>query len=282
MNAEVLIDETETRTLSVETMNPLMLIERAIDKGMDPAQLKALVDLQEQWTAYQAKAAYARAMTDAQEEMPLIVRDAQNTHTQSRYARLETITHWAKPVYTKHGFALSFSEAESPKPNMKRVVCKVSHRDGHSESHWVELPIDGTGAKGGKSSMNEVQGCISTNSYGHRVLTCNVFNITIADTDLDGQAPNPTPDETAPRAKPRAQRQAPPPTAVSEQQFKHVKDHWVATHPEPTGDVNTQREKFKGWVRYTAKREFNPGVLAEWSIDDYTACCRALNIESEV
>lgn len=278
MESELVVEEPcESRTLAVASLNPLMLIERAIERGIAPDQLKSLVDLQEQWAAAQAKSAYARAMTDAQSEMPVVVRDAENEHTRSRYARLETVTRLAKPVYTKHGFALSFSESESPKPTMKRIVCKVSHREGHAELHWIELPIDGTGAKGGKSSMNEVQGCISTNSYGHRVLTCNVFNITIADTDLDGEAPNPNVDSNAPKARPRNQRPQP---AVSQQQLDHIKRNWLANNKDPDGNVERMRDAFATWARTTTQRtvEFDPTKSAQWTLEDYHACCDAMKI----
>jgi hypothetical protein len=253
---------------------------------MSPEQLKALVDLHEQWRAARAKEAFAAALNACQAEMPVIVRDAENSHTRSRYARLDGITHKAKPIYTAHGFALCFSEDDSKTPGFKRIVCDISHREGHCERRWLDLPIDGTGAKGGKSSMNEVQGCISTGSYGQRVLTCRIFNITIADTDLDGGVPppaftNPDHDPQAPIERPRANRQQPPAApAVNAAQLKHVTAEWQAKNPDPDGNLMRQRGAFTEWARKITGRteHFNPAKISEWTVEDYTACCDALKI----
>lgn len=291
MQTEVLTDTEFSQVPMVrepppaETMNPLTLIARAVERGMDPMQLKALIDLQHQWEAGLARKAYAQAMVECQSEMPCIVRDGWNDHTKSRFARLETISQQAKPIYQQHGFALEFSEGEASKAGYKRIVCKVIHRDGHSEQKWIEFPIDGTGAKGGKSSMNEVQGCVSTDTYGKRVLTCNVFNITIADTDLDGQPPaydNPEADPNATKAQPRGKRpNAPQPlaTEVSEQQLAHLVAHWKAKNPDPDGNLVRQGAAFKEWAMGICDHIFNPRKVSEWSLADYTTCCNAVGCE---
>src|SRR5262245_35370012 len=102
--------------------NPLLLIEKAVERGMDPAQLKALVELHEAWRAARAAEAFAFAMNAVQADMPVVVRDAINSKTESRYVRLETLTHRVKPLYTAHGFALSFSYAECHRERWKRLV----------------------------------------------------------------------------------------------------------------------------------------------------------------
>lgn len=275
----MLIDSDDRAITEQPATNPLMLLQQAVDRGMSPEQLKALVDLHEQWRAARAREAFFAALNDCQHEMPVIVRDAENSHTRSRYARMDGIIHQAKPIYTSHGFALCFSEAESNTAGFKRIVCDITHREGHAERRWLDLPIDGTGAKGGKSSMNEVQGCISTGSYGQRVLLCRVFNITIADTDLDGEAPNPNADPSAPKAEPRGQRQ-PAKTEVSAEQLGHVTAHWKATHPQDDGDAAAQKQRFYTWVRWATAREFEASKLAAWKVDDYKSCCDRLQIQT--
>jgi hypothetical protein len=217
--------------------------------------------------------------------MPCIVRDAENEQTKSRYVKLETITHRAKEIYTGHGFSLSFSEAESSIEKFKRIVCLVRHVEGHSESHWIDLPLDGFSAKGNPiGAMNPVQAAISTGSYGQRVLTCRVFNITIADTDLDGQSPNPPADPAAPKAQPRAKRQAAQAEsfAVSRDQMAHVAAHWKAKHPDPDGNTERQRRALSQFVIDVSGRgAWLPSNQAEWTRQDYEKCCYALNIDAE-
>lgn len=256
-------------------MNPLMLLERAVDRGMEPAQLKALVDLHEQWRAARAKEAFAAAMNAVQAQMPTVVRDATNSKTESRYVRLETLTHQVKPIYTAHGFALSFSEAECPREGWKRIVCHITHTAGHTEQRFMDLPVDGIGPKGNPiGGMNAVQGAISTGSYGQRVLTCRVFNITVANTDLDGEAPNPPANPEAPKAQPRGKREP----EVTAQQLKHVTAQWQAKNPDPDGNVERQRQAFCEWARTVAGRTFLPAKVAEWTTQDYWNCCDALGI----
>lgn len=165
---------------TVEAATPMALLAQAVQGGLDTDQLKALVDLSDRWEDRAAEKAFAKAMHAAQSEMPNVLKDAQNSHTKTRYAMLETVQRKAKPVYDKHGFCLSFGESDCPLDKHKRTVCDVSHIDGHTRRYHLDLPVDGSGA------MNAVQGCISTTSYAQRRLLCMIFNITLAGEDDDG------------------------------------------------------------------------------------------------
>lgn len=278
-----LIDEpTRVPALREEpATNPMALLAVAVERGLSPEQLTALTDLHERWQVTRAKQAFHDAMNAAQAAMPCIVRDAQNTQTGSSYVRLETVMHRAKPIILEHGFSLSFSEAQCDKGDWKRTVCTVRHREGHSETHFIDLPVDGIGPKGNAiGGMNKVQGAISTGSYAQRVLFCRVFDLTIANTDLDGQAPNPEPSPHAPMAQPRGQRDQPPPPPISEAQLKHLTDHYTGKFPEPTGDRVKLGLNFKLWVCEVTGRTFNSRKLYEWTADDYRKCCEAIPCEA--
>lgn len=160
---------------------PMQLLASAIEHNVDPDRLGKLLELQERWERNQAEKAFSEAMHAAQQEIPAVVRDAENNHTRKRYALLETIQKQAKPVYEKHGFCLSFGESDCPLDKHKRTVCDVTHTAGHTRRYHIDLPVDSSG------SMNAIQGCISTTSYAQRRLTSMIFNITIAGEDDDGQ-----------------------------------------------------------------------------------------------
>lgn len=172
-------------TVPQSPANPLALIQTAIEKGMAVDNLGKLMDLQERWERNRAAEAYAEAMNLCQQEMPVVVRDAKNSHTQSRYARLETVNQTIRPIYTKHGFSISFGEADSPVAGNMRVVADVHHIAGHTRQYHCDVPLDGTGVKG-NAMMTGTQGKGSTLSYGKRYLICAIFNVTIADEDNDG------------------------------------------------------------------------------------------------
>ncbi len=169
---------------------PMDLLAVAVENNLDPDRLGKLMDLQERWEKSLAEKAYNAAMTACQSELPAVATDATNPDTHSRFAKFETIQMTAKPIYNKHGFSLSFGDGEtSPLEGWKRIICDCRHNAGHCVRYHIDLPVDGIGAKGNPiGGMNRVQGCVSTNSYGERVLTCNIFNITICGKDNDGRS----------------------------------------------------------------------------------------------
>lgn len=167
--------------------NPLVMLATALDRGTDPAKLEKLMDLADRWKAQQAEADFALAMNEAQSLMPCIVRDGVNPFLKTRYAKLETVNTAVKPVAAQHGFSLSFGDSESPKgPEWTRVVCDVSHVGGHTRRYHLDCPLDGAGMKGGQNKSG-MQAIGSTLTYARRYLTLLIFNITVADEDLDGQ-----------------------------------------------------------------------------------------------
>lgn len=173
----------------VSTPTPMSLAHYAIEKGV-VADLEKMMLMQERFEARRAQEAYSLALADCQADMPCVVKDAENLHTKKRYARLENVITLIKPVLTQHGFSLSFGEEDSPQPGMMRIVCDVFHRGGHKERYRLDVPMDGKGSSGGSSSMNAPQAKGSTTTYGRRYLTYMIFNLAIADEDLDGNAPD--------------------------------------------------------------------------------------------
>jgi len=165
----------------------LNFIERASrDPEFDVHKLGELLRMQRELVQEQAQREFNAAMAAAQTEMAPIVRDAQNPHTKSRYAKLETIDREMRPIYTRHGFAVRFGSAPSPREGWIRIVCTVSHTGGCSEVNYLDAPPDDVGARGG-SSKTGVQGVGSAVTYLRRYLLCMVFNIVLADQDDDGE-----------------------------------------------------------------------------------------------
>jgi hypothetical protein len=168
--------------------NPMVLLDRMIERGVDPDALKKMMDLAEHWERNRAIKAFNTSMVACQKAMPTVVRDAENAHTKKRYALRETINNTIKPCYTGYGFSLSFSTADCPLPEHVRIVVEIGHEGGDIRTRHFDIPLDGKGAKGGSSSMNAPQATGSTYSYGCRYATCLIFNVTIADEDVDGQS----------------------------------------------------------------------------------------------
>ena len=169
---------------STGVTHPLVLLQSAIDRGLDAEQLGKLMDLSERWEANQASKAFNVAMNACQKEMPIVVR-VQPNDKGKLYATLDAVQKIAVPILTKHGFSLSWSSGTPLREGEDHLVCIVRHIGGHSESHHGYYPFDGIGPKGG-AVMNAVQGRVSSHTYAQRDMMRQIFNMTIADQDKDG------------------------------------------------------------------------------------------------
>jgi hypothetical protein len=185
-----LIPREEVPLPSVPTARPSYaeIIVRCAQNGISAEIIEKLTAAQKEEDAQAASAAFAASMRSCQQEMPAVVKDADNRQTNSRYARLESINRVITPVYTKHGFSLSFGTGDSPLAEHMRITCDVMHSAGHTKSYHLDLPPDGSGIKG-TANKTAVHAMGSTMSYGRRYLTMMIFNLALADEDNDAQRP---------------------------------------------------------------------------------------------
>ncbi len=172
-----------------EPANILDVITRAAsDPSTDVSKMEKLLEMFERISAKNAEVQFNTAMRAAQEEMPKILRTKDNNQTGSKYADLERVNDAIVPIYTKHGFSLSFGTADCQIAGHARVTCLVSHTGGHSRPYQADIPLDLTGPKGNQNKTG-VQGFGSTMSYGRRYLALLVFNLTLTNEDTDGNDP---------------------------------------------------------------------------------------------
>lgn len=163
------------------------VIERAArDPSIDLSRMQELISMHKELKADSARAEYDMAMSAAQAEMKTIKTNKSNSHTKSKYASYEAMDKAIRPVYTKHGFALSFNTGDDPRPNEVRVLCIVSHRSGHRQEYRLDVPADGKGARG-DDVMTKTHATGSAISYGKRYLAGMVFNLSVGDDD-DGNS----------------------------------------------------------------------------------------------
>ena len=132
-----------------------------------------------------AETAFNDAMAAAQEEMRPISANASNPQTKSRYAKYDALDNAVRPIYSKHGFSLSFYQGEGAPEGCIRVQCKLS-RGGHTERPYIDMAADGKGAKGG-DVMTKTHAIGAAVTYGRRYLLGMIFNLVIGDDD-DGNA----------------------------------------------------------------------------------------------
>lgn len=174
----------------VRDTQPLDLLRMAIEKGADPAAVKALSDLAKEWKLIAAQDAFSKAMNDCQQEMPVVVKDANNPFLKTKYAKLENVQNRIRPCYSKHGFSLAFGGCDSKLEGHIGIYCDVTHSGGFSKRYQGDFPLDKAGAKG-NDNKSAIQATGSTISYARRYLTYMIFNVTVADEDVDGNDTDP-------------------------------------------------------------------------------------------
>jgi hypothetical protein len=158
------------------------IIRLASDPTMDMARVGELMAMHERMSGHMAEQAFDAAMSDAQGEMRPIAADANNPQTKSKYASYAALDKALRPIYTKHGFGLSFDTADGAPADHVRVVCRVSHKAGFARIPHIDMPNDGKGAKGGDvMTKTHAQGAAVT--YGQRYLLKMIFNIAVGEDD---------------------------------------------------------------------------------------------------
>jgi len=186
MNEPIPIEAVAVRP-QAENNAVLAVIERAArDPSVDVSKMERLLELAEKVHKRQAEAAFDEAMNAAQGEMRPVARDADNPQTRSRYASYGALDNAVRPIYSSHGFALSFG-SRAPVVDRVTVTCHVSHRAGFARDVEIDLPADGKGAKGG-DVMTKTHATGSAISYGMRYLLKMIFNISMGEYDDDGNA----------------------------------------------------------------------------------------------
>lgn len=163
----------------------IQMIERVSqspDVRMDV--LQGLVAMRNDELRRIAEREFNEAMAAAQAEMGRVATDKANSQTQSRYASYAALDRALRPIYTDHGFSLSFNTDEPPAPEIVRVVCYVSHGE-FTRIYKVDMPADGKGPKGA-DVMTKTHATGSAFSYGARYLLKLIFNVAVGEDDDDG------------------------------------------------------------------------------------------------
>lgn len=164
-----------------------MMERLALNPDLPVEKLEKLLEMQLKVRALEAETAFNAAMTEAQSEMRRVSADANNPQTNSKYASYGQLDRALRPIYTKHGFAVSFDEGAAPSPDVVLALAYVSHAGGHTRTYRKTMPIVTTGIKG-NAMMTATHGAAAAGSYAKRYLLKDIFNVAIGEDDTDGNA----------------------------------------------------------------------------------------------
>lgn len=200
MNAranEVITREEAPLPIVSSATSILQVIERAAsDPAVDIDKMERLMAMHERIVLRDAEAAWNDAMAACQKEIRQVAPDAFNPQTRSRYATYPALDAVLRPVYSRHGFALSFDTEPSPLgAEYIQVICRVS-KGPVTHPYKIDMPRDGKGAKGG-DVMTKTHATGAGMQYGMRYLLKGIFNVAIGELDNDGNAPKEAPEPDA-------------------------------------------------------------------------------------
>lgn len=184
------MESVELTTTTNEPVHDPMLsmIERiALNPDCDMQKMQALLDMRNQEIARRSSESFARDYVEMKAELPLVIKDKDNSQTKSKYAALESVNMQIDPILKKHGFATR-TPVKSQTDTHITVEAILLHKDGHSEKMELTLPIDNKGMAG---TVNKtiVHGISSSITYAKRVAICALLNISTGD-DNDGNKYN--------------------------------------------------------------------------------------------
>lgn len=171
----------------VSQLTPIQMAYQLIHSGHDLASVKEMIAFGKELEADAAEKAFNEAMAAAQKDMGVVVTNMHNSQTKSRYADYAQLDKALRPIYTKHGFALSFNDGEGAPVDWVRIVCHVTN-SGHTRTYHKDMPADGKGAKGG-DVMTKTHAVGAAQSYAMRYLLRMIFNVAVGEADKDGNVP---------------------------------------------------------------------------------------------
>lgn len=175
--------KSEVSTITESNPNAMLdIIARAAsDPTVDVDKMERLLAMQERLMAKQSERNFNVALTSVQEKLPRIKKSGKiefKGKVQSKYGTYEDIDTVIRPILIEYGFALRF---DSPAENGKMMIKgTLSHKDGHSITNSIPLPLDISGSK------NNIQGVGSTAAYGKRYIVGMMLNLVFEGDDDDG------------------------------------------------------------------------------------------------
>lgn len=185
MNAEKQLTLIEPTPQPNVAITPMQMLQIAVEKGADVAQLERLLALQERWEATEARKAFVVAMAAFKASPPTVQKNkhvkftTQKGVTEYDHATLDNVVDMITPALSKNGLSHRW-ETDQPDGGMIKVTCILTHILGHSERTTLQSGRDESGGK------NSIQGVGSTVSYLQRYTLLAACGLATSEMDDDG------------------------------------------------------------------------------------------------
>lgn len=164
---------------------PMDMLASAIQRGMDPATLKELMDLADRHTATEARKAFVIALNAFKANPPEIFKTKSVAFGQGKaaykHATLDDVSRLIGAALSKVGISHRW-DTEQLDGGTIRVTCVLTHSAGHTERVALQASPDTSGSK------NSIQAVGSTVTYLQRYTLLAATGMAVADgSDDDGR-----------------------------------------------------------------------------------------------
>jgi len=246
------------------------LLELAVREKVPVETMEKLLAMRRELKAEFAKQEFDKAMAKFQKDCPTIEKKKQVNNKDGtpryKYAPLDSIIKQVKEIIYKNGFSYTIDTDVDDKS--VTAICKVTHKEGHSEISKFKVPIDPG------SFMNEQQKFASALTFAKRYTFCNSFGILTGDEDDDSNSMS-VPDKpqnspkTAPKTQnkpiPAKQTKTPVKPKIEPSQTKKIKAQLEVLGQELETLENAVRKPIGEWTKEGAD---NVIKTLESKIDD--------------
>ena len=161
-------------------LTPLDLLNMAVEKKADLAQLQALMDMKERWEASESRKAFVAAMNAFKADPPELEKTklVKFKDTKFMHATLDKVCAIVGAALSKHGLSHRWEVQQAD--GAIKVTCVLTHELGHSERVTMQAGADTTGSK------NAIQAIGSAVTYLQRYTLLSATGLAAKDQDDDG------------------------------------------------------------------------------------------------
>jgi len=159
-------------------------ISQAIQQKLPVEAMERLFNLYKEVKQEKAKEAFVNALAKFQKECPIIkktkkVLNKDGVTVRYQYAPIDSVVEQIKKPLAENGFSYNWDSVREEKHI--KVICKLTHIDGHTETSTFDIPIVES------QYMTSPQSYATAQSYAKRYTLLNVLGIATADEDNDAQ-----------------------------------------------------------------------------------------------
>jgi hypothetical protein len=190
---------TQPQPTDVVTVDNDFLAKLAMDQNVTAEKLQVMADVsiklreynrqcQREDDARMARLIALDAKSKMQGELPVFEKDIPNPHTKSKFTDFADIWEQCCPIWTKHGFNISFDVVPTMVPENIKLKSILTHSSGYVEEYFTpETPPDDRGPQG---TINKTmpQGQQASITYLQRGLLCRTVGIVMKREDDDGNS----------------------------------------------------------------------------------------------